>query len=136
MASKPFQAAATGRDPELVLYNGSIVTVDASSTIASAVAVTGGLITAVGSDEEVLAGVGPATRVIDLAGRTVLPGINDAHLHGVNLGLTSPPHCLPLAFPEVRSIADIVARVEQAARVVPPGQWIFGRGWDTAYLRE
>ncbi|MFJ9587999.1 amidohydrolase [Streptomyces acidicola] len=129
-------ASIPRRSPDLILHNGSIVTVDASFTTASAVAVSGGIITAVGSDGDILATAGPATQVIDLAGKTVLPGINDAHLHGVNLGLTYPPHCVPLAFPEVQTIADVVARVEQAAKSTPPGQWIFGRGWDTAYLRE
>lgn len=121
---------------DLVLFNGNVVTVDNDFRIASAIAVRGNTIAALGGDDEVRLLIGPETRAIDLDGRTVLPGINDSHLHGVNLGLTSPPHCLQISYPQVQSIADIVEVVKEATRNTPEGEWIFGRGWDVAYLKE
>jgi predicted amidohydrolase YtcJ len=130
------EETASGHVADLLLYNGSVVTVDPEFRVASAVAVKDGFIIAVGSDADVRPLAGPATEVIDLQGNTVLPGINDSHLHGLNLGLTSPPNCVPVAYPEVRTIAEILERVREAAKAASPGEWIFGRGWDAAYLKE
>lgn len=120
----------------LILVNGRVCTVDDRFSVAEAVAVDGGRIRAVGTSAEIRALAGPASRVIDLAGRTVLPGINDSHLHGAAYGMTKPPFALDLAFPAVRSIADVVAAVRAAAAGTPPGTWIVGLGWDPGYLAE
>ncbi|MFI1329870.1 amidohydrolase [Streptomyces sp. NPDC020845] len=121
---------------DLVFVNGSVLTVDAEFTVASELAVTGGRITAVGGPGETSALVGPDTRVIDLKGGTLLPGINDSHLHGCAFGMSSPPLALDLRFPAVRSIADIAEAVRAAAEAAPDGQWILGIGWDSGYLAE
>ncbi|MFE7192584.1 amidohydrolase [Kitasatospora sp. NPDC057595] len=127
---------AESRPADLVLVDGDVLTVDAGFSTAQALAVRDGVITAVGSTAAVLGHAGPATRVVDLRGRTVLPGINDSHLHGHAWGLNRPPLALDLNFPAVRSIADIVAAVAAAARAAAPGEWIVGRGWDVGYLAE
>lgn len=101
---------------------------------ATAVAMVNGKIAAVGSDDEILAWKRPGTRVVNLNGRTIAPGINDAHCHPLYLGLgltnvdaSSPPN---------RTIADIVARVRERVAETPPGEWVNGRGYDQARLED
>lgn len=120
----------------LIFVNGSVVTVDPDSSVAEALAVGQGVILAVGSRAEVEALAGPATRVVDLAGGCVLPGINDSHIHAVSLGYMTPPMSLDVAFPTVRSIADVVESVRLAAASKAPGEWILGSGWDLGFLQE
>ncbi|GHH04753.1 amidohydrolase [Streptomyces lanatus] len=122
--------------PTLVLTGGQVLTVDRDFRVAEGVAVRGRDIVAVGTDAEMRALVGPGTRVVELAGRTVLPGINDSHLHGAAYGMSKPPFALAVGHPAVRSIADIAATVRQAAEHARPGEWIVGLGWDPGYLDE
>ncbi|MFJ8048436.1 amidohydrolase [Streptomyces luteogriseus] len=122
--------------PTLVLTGGQVLTVDAGFTVAEGVAVRGRDILAVGSDSEMRALAGPGTRIVELGGRTVLPGINDSHLHGAAYGMTKPPFALDVGHPAVRSLADIAAAVGWAALEAPEGEWIVGLGWDTGYLAE
>ncbi|MBB5939334.1 amidohydrolase [Streptomyces zagrosensis] len=121
---------------DLILTGGDVLTIDDGFTVAQAVAVKAHRILAVGGDAEITALAGPQTQVIDLAGRTVLPGINDSHLHGAAWALTRPPFALDISHPAVRSIADITEAVRQAAAETPSGQWITGLGWDVGYLAE
>ncbi|MFI6638905.1 amidohydrolase [Streptomyces sp. NPDC050504] len=121
---------------DLVFLDGKVVTVDAEFSVASALAVTGGVISAVGGREDVAPLVGPGTRVVDLRGATLLPGINDSHLHGCAFGMSTPPLSLDLSHPAVSSLADVADAVREAVGRVPDGQWITGHGWDTGYLDE
>ncbi|BEL04267.1 amidohydrolase [Actinoplanes sichuanensis] len=123
-------------EPDLILFNGTVLTVDRRFSIAQAVAVSDGHVVAVGSDSLVRPLAGPSTRLIDLAGRTVLPGINDSHLHGAAYGMSRPPFALDLAYPAVRSIADVAATVARAADATPAGTWLVGLGWNPGYLTE
>ena len=125
-----------GAEADLVFVNGSVLTMDGASSIAEALAVRGSEIVAVGSRDEVEALVGPQTRVVDLEGGTLLPGINDSHIHAIGLGYMLPPMSIDVAFPAVRSIADVVAAVGAAAASKAPGEWIVGSGWDLGYLAE
>ncbi|MGW7165077.1 amidohydrolase [Streptomyces sp. NPDC054884] len=122
--------------PSLVLTGGQVLTVDGDFTVTEGVAVRGRDIVAVGSDVEMRALVGPGTRLVELGGRTVLPGINDSHLHGAAYGMTKPPFALDVGHPAVGSIADIAEAVGRAARAARPGDWIVGLGWDAGYLAE
>ncbi|KMS76567.1 amidohydrolase [Streptomyces viridochromogenes] len=122
--------------PSLILTGGQVLTVDGDFTVAEGVAVHGRDIVAVGSDREMRALAGPGTRVVELAGRSVLPGINDSHLHGAAYGMTKPPFALDVGHPTVGSIADIAATVERAVSAARPGEWIVGLGWDAGYLAE
>ncbi|MDX3641704.1 amidohydrolase [Streptomyces sp. MB09-02B] len=122
--------------PTLVLTGGQVITVDAGFSVAEGVAVHGREIVAVGTDAEMRALAGPTTRIVDLAGRTVLPGINDSHLHGAAYGLSRPPFALYVGHPAVGSIADIAGVVGAAARAAAPGEWLVGLGWDPGYLAE
>ncbi|MEU3691310.1 amidohydrolase [Streptomyces narbonensis] len=121
---------------DLVFVGGRVVTVDAEFSVASALAVTGGIISAVGGRDDMAPFVGPATRVVDLRGATLLPGINDSHLHGCAFGMASPPLSLDVAHPAVSSLADVAEVVREAVGRVQDGQWITGHGWDTGYLDE
>jgi predicted amidohydrolase YtcJ len=122
--------------PTLVLTGGQVLTVDDGFTVAEGVAVRGRTIVAVGGDAEIRALAGPGTRVVELGGRTVLPGINDSHLHGAAYGMTKPPFAIPVGHPAVASIADIASAVERTVRAARPGEWIIGLGWDPGYLAE
>jgi predicted amidohydrolase YtcJ len=121
---------------DLVLVNGKIATVDNNFRIAQAVAVKGDRIVAVGTDKEIKKHVDVRTEVIDLKGRTVLPGINDAHIHAALYGGTRPPLTIDVGYPAVKSIRDIVGAVAEKVKECSPGEWIRGMGWDEGYLEE
>ena len=72
--------------PDLVLFNGKVITVDRSFSVHDAVAIIGDRIMAVGNDDQMKTVAGPATRMIDLKGRAVIPGLMDNHLHGAGGG--------------------------------------------------
>ena len=121
-------SAASGSDREradLVLSHAVVRTVDPDRPRAAAVAIRGGRIVAVGSDEEVASLVGPATRVRDLAGRTVVPGFYDAHAHLLGMGFAR----LDVDLEGARSYDEVVERVAAAVKTRSPGEWIRGRGW-------
>ena len=113
---------ATDR-PETVFFNGKIVTLDASDGIASAVALKGGLIAAVGSNEEVKRIAGSGARLIDLKGKTMLPGFIDAHTH-LGPASFSFRYYVDARCPPNRSIGDILDRIRQRAVDLPEGEWI------------
>lgn len=108
-------------EADVLLENGTVITLDRASRIAEAVAVRQGRVLAVGPTEALLRHAGPATQRLNLRGRTVVPGFCDAHPHVDREGLKSrggiPIHGL-------RTVDDIVEVVRQAARTVPPGEWI------------
>jgi len=108
-------------DADLILVNGNVVTLDRASRIAGAVAVRDGRIMAVGPSAAVARQAGPATRQIDLAGRTVVPGFFDAHPHVDREGLKTRGG-IPIA--GLRSVDEIVSVVRHAARAAKPGEWI------------
>jgi predicted amidohydrolase YtcJ len=116
--------------PDVVLYNGKIITVDPAFSIAQAVAIRADRFVAVGTNDALRQSAGPATRQIDLGGRTVIPGLMDGHLHnagggaGVNLS-------------RVRSIDELLAAVEARVKKAPPGEPIVSNSdWHEAQLRE
>ena len=123
-------------EADLVFTNGRVVTVDAAFSVASALAVRGDRIVAVGDGDSVRRWMGGGTRVVDLRGGTLLPGINDSHFHAFMFGYNAPPLRLDVGYPAVRSIADIAESVRAAAASAPPGEWIIGAGWDPGYLDE
>jgi predicted amidohydrolase YtcJ len=105
---------------DLVLRNGKIITIDTASSVAQAIAIAGDRIVAAGSNEAMASHTSPETRVVDLKGRPVIPGIIDGHAHMDREGLRS-------IFPSlgrVRSIKDIQDRIAELARGKKPGEWI------------
>ncbi|MFF9580724.1 amidohydrolase [Streptomyces achromogenes] len=109
---------------DLVFTRGPVHTGDAARTRASALAVTGGRITAVGHDE-VRELIGPGTEVVDLAGKLLLPGFQDAHIHAVGGG-TELAAC---DLTDTVGAADCLAGIRAYAEAHPDQQWITGSGW-------
>jgi predicted amidohydrolase YtcJ len=118
-------AAAAAPPADLVLKNAVVYTVDAKRPRAEAVAVRANRIVAVGANAEVLPLVGPKTRVLDLAGRTLVPGFEDSHAHFLGIGFAR----LDVDLVGTRGYAEVVERVAQAVRGREPGAWVRGRGW-------
>ena len=127
-ALHPLAAQQRGDPPrtaDLVLRNGTVYTLDPARPSAEAVAVQGDRIVAVGAEADVRPWIGPTTRVIDLAGRTAIPGFIESHGHFLSLGRARTI----LDLTRARSWEEIVAMVAEAARAARPGEWILGRGW-------
>jgi hypothetical protein len=110
---------------DLVLLNGKVITVDPSDTISQAVAVKDGLIQAVGTGDEVAAFVGEATRISDLRGRAVTPGLIDAHNHFQVMGLMGG-YYVPFLPPEVKNVEELQAKLAEAVARTPEGEWVQG----------
>jgi predicted amidohydrolase YtcJ len=112
--------------PDLVIINASIHTMDEARPTAGAVAISGNRIAAIGSTPEIGALARPGTRVIDAAGKLVLPGFNDAHVHFLSGGFS-------LANVDLRSASspeELARRLGEYAKKVPKGRWILGGEWD------
>ena len=114
---------------DTVLLNGTVITVDARDSIVEALAIRDGRIVFAGSSSAARAHVGPATQVVDLAGRTATPGLIDTHVH-----FSEPAGTLDLG--DARSMADVIERVRAWAAKVPAGEWVRGGGWDEGKLAE
>jgi predicted amidohydrolase YtcJ len=110
---------------DLVLKNAVVHTVDARKPRAEAVAVRGNRIVALGSTADLQAFVGPKTRVLDLRGRTVVPGFDDSHAHMLGIGFAR----LDVDLVGTRSYTDVVERVARALKGRRAGEWVRGRGW-------
>lgn len=121
---------------DLVLTNGKVITVDHDFSIAQAVAVKDGKIVAVGSSDEIQPFIASHTKVLDLKGKPLLPGINESHMHAPFFGASRPPLSLDLTYPAVQSIPDMVAALKKKVAEVKPGEWIRGFGWDQSTLEE
>jgi predicted amidohydrolase YtcJ len=110
---------------DLVLRGGRVVTVDEELPEGTAIAVRGGFVDRVGSDEEIAFHIGPDTRVVELKGRLAIPGLIEGHGHFLSLGDSK----MILDLSSARSWDEIVSRVATAAEEAEPGAWIRGRGW-------
>jgi predicted amidohydrolase YtcJ len=119
-------AAAPEMPPaDLVLRGGTVATVDPALGNAEAIAVNGYRITAVGSNDEIAAYIGPDTEVVELGGRFAMPGFIEGHGHYMGLGRSKQI----LDLRNVSNWAEVVSMVAGAVDKAEPGEWIFGRGW-------
>jgi hypothetical protein len=119
---------------DVVFLNGTVITVDSKDRVCQGAAVAGNQILAVGTSAEMKALAGPDTQMIDLKGRSLVPGFIDAHCHAGNYG--------PVKFNIVCS-ADVVPSIEELKKEIrkraastPKGGWIIGRGYDNTKLKE
>jgi predicted amidohydrolase YtcJ len=108
-------------DYDVVYTNGRFTTLDPANPAAQAVAVKDGRFAAVGSDEEVRAGLPATTPVVDLKGRRVIPGLIDSHMHVIRGGLS---YNLELRWDGVRSLADAMTMLKRQVEITPPPQWV------------
>ncbi|MDB5307609.1 MAG: putative TIM-barrel fold metal-dependent hydrolase [Gemmataceae bacterium] len=132
-AARPTTADDVPADPaDLIVRRAKVVTIDAKFGVAEAVAVKGGRIVAVGSDREILRRKGPRTRVIDAAGKTVLPGLYDSHTHPTGAASSEAGEPVPL----LRSIPEVLDHIKTRAAQLPAGQWIVIRYAFPTRLKE
>ncbi|WP_140427047.1 amidohydrolase family protein, partial [Ensifer aridi] len=117
-------ASTSGDKPmsaDLILHNGLLTTLDRTNPNATAVAIKDGKFLAVGQDREIIALAGPDTKVVDLKGKRVLPGLNDNHTHVVRGGLN---YNMELRWDGVRSLADAMDMLKRQVAITPPPQWV------------
>jgi len=127
-------ASALAQAPDLVLVNGRIATLDAKASVAEALAIRGERIVAVGSFAKVKPLIAKSTRVIDLHGRTVIPGLIDSHMHAIRAALSFSTEVNWIG---TRSIAEALARLRDAAKVRKPNDWlIVAGGWTPEQFAE
>jgi predicted amidohydrolase YtcJ len=115
---------------DLVLHSGLVTTLDRANPTATAIAIKDGKFLAVGQNREVMPLAGPSTRVIDLKGCRVLPGLIDNHLHIIRGGLNFN---MELRWDGVRSLADAMAMLKRQVARTPPPQWVRVVGGFTAH---
>jgi len=126
--------AAFAQPPDLVLLGGKIVTVDAESSVREALAIRDGKIVSLGSTADMRRLAGPATRVVELGGRTVIPGLIDSHLHAVRAALSFSTEVNWIG---ARSLPEALGRISAAAARRPPGSWlIVAGGWNELQFAE
>src|SRR5215469_5321549 len=113
-------------EPELVLYNANVWTVDPRNPRAQAVAIANGRFLAVGSTDDVLHMASSRSRKLDLGGKTLLPGFIDAHAHPASSGRSH----LRNVDCDLRSIKAIQEALRERSTKTPPGQWVLGFKYD------
>ncbi|TDC92519.1 amidohydrolase [Actinomadura sp. 7K507] len=117
-----------GRGPaDLIIRNGKVLLLDRHFRTAEAIAIRDGVVVAAGRDKDMRRFTGRGTQTLDAGGGTVLPGINDSHLHLGGFGLDYPPFTIDV---DTATIEELVAAVRTAAEDAAPGAWIRGQGWN------
>ncbi len=120
------QARPAATPADLIVVNARVYTADDARPLADAFAVRDGRVTFVGSSREARALAGANTRVVDVSGRTVIPGMVDAHAHFGGLAQT----LRTVDLVGVTSYDELIRRVAERAATLPKGSWVEGRGWD------
>lgn len=115
------------RPADLVVINAKVRTMTTKNSVVDAFAVSGNRISAVGTNKLIKTFIGPSTRVIDARGRLVLPGFNDAHVHFLGVGNSFSS----IDLRDVKSAAEMTARIERYVRFLPKGRWILGGNFKT-----
>jgi len=135
LASTLVAAAPAGAQaPETILVNGKVVTVDARSSVREALAIRDGHIVGVGTSAEMRRLAGPRSRVIDLQGRTVIPGLIDSHLHAIRAALSFSTEVNWIG---VRTLKAALGRINEASHTMKPGAWlIVAGGWNVQQFTE
>jgi len=117
---------------DLILYNGNIHTMDSARPRGQAIAIAGYRVVAVGSNDEVRARRAPTGKMVDLRGRTVVPGFTDSHLHFLSYGIGLKE----IELAGVPTLEEALALIAARAAETPAGQWLTGRGWDHTLWAE
>lgn len=127
-APTPVPPLAAGEMADVVLVNGNIITMDAQRSKVKALAIKDGLIRLAGDEQAARAAVGGSTQLIDLRGRTVTPGIIDAHCHVSSCGLLGTVY-VDISWPGINTVAQMQARMKEKINQTPRGEWVLGAGW-------
>jgi len=128
------RSLAVPQPADVVLRNGKVLTLDRNFSIKEAVAIKDGRFLAVGSDREMRLFAGPRTRIIDLGGRTVIPGLIDAQIYATEAGLNWERE---IHWHDLRTLADGLKMIAKAAQSRPAGSWIIvAGGWTPAQFAE
>ena len=128
--------AQTCSDADLLVRNGRIVTMDEAKRVAGSMVVRDGRILALGEGDALAGCASSRTQLLDLQGRTVLPGLIDVHTHAIEWVKSILRGEIDTGYPAVHSISEITHAVAHRAATVPQGQWIVGSGWDDSKLSE
>ncbi len=126
-------AAQAAPPPQLILFHGRILTVNAQDSVVEALAIRDGKIIALGTDQEVLRLADSTTKRIDLHGRTATPGLIDSHAHIAEGGVDELYH---VHLSDASTVAEVVRRVKAGIAALKPGEWLQGDGWDEGKLAE
>ena len=127
-------ANAAAQAPDTVLVNGKVITLDARSSVQEALAIRDGKLAALGRNAEIRKLAGPKTRLIDLGGRTVIPGLIDSHLHAIRAALSFTSEVNWIG---ARTLTEAMGRIGAAARAREPGAWlIVAGGWNELQFAE
>jgi predicted amidohydrolase YtcJ len=125
---------ASANPADLLLINGKIITQDAASSVAEALAIEAGHISATGSSEQLRKLAGPSTKVIDLAGRTVIPGLIDSHIHAIRAGFR---YATEVNWEGATSFGEAFERLKSAGAHAKPDTWlIVAGGWTPRQFAE
>jgi hypothetical protein len=125
---------AFSQTPDTILINGKIVTVDPQAPTREAIAIRAERIAALGTTAEIRKLAGPKTRIIDLQGRTTIPGLIDSHMHAIRAALS---FATEVNWIGATSITEAVARIHEASQTMKPGAWlIVAGGWNVLQFRE
>src|SRR5215469_466653 len=111
---------------ETIITNAKVWTVDRNHQQAEAVAIIGNRIVAVGTEAEIDGWRGPQTRIIDAAGKLLMPGFNDAHVHFISGSMQLDQ----VQLNDARTKEEFIRRVGEQAKETPKGEWILGGAWD------
>jgi predicted amidohydrolase YtcJ len=124
---------ALAQPADLVLRGGKVITVDKDFRVADGVAIKDGRFLAVGGEQQIAGHIGPNTQVIELAGKTVVPGLIDTHLHQLFAALNGPAVQLLGA----KSVADVQQAIGERVARTEPGKWVMASsGWHESILQE
>jgi len=127
-------AVAWCQRPDTVLVNGKILTADDRFSQAEGMAILGGRITSLGTTSEIRKLAGPGTRVIDLGGGTVVPGLIDSHMHAIRAGLS---FATEVNWVGAHSLVEALGRIREGAQTRRPGSWlIVAGGWNVDQFQE
>src|SRR5881394_4604465 len=125
---------AAAQPPDTVLVNGKILTLDVRSSVQQALAIRDGKIASLGGDAQIRKLAGPKTRVLDLGGRTAIPGLIDSHLHAIRAALSFTSEVNWIG---ARSLPEALERIAAAARAHEAGAWlIVAGGWNELQFAE
>jgi predicted amidohydrolase YtcJ len=127
-------APASANPADTLLVNGKIVTLDGTSQVSEALAIEAGRIAATGSTNAMRKLAGPSTKIIDLNGRTVIPGLIDSHIHAIRAGFR---YATEVHWDGATDIAEVMERLKSAAAHTKPGAWlIVAGGWSARQFAE